>query len=585
MATSARAVGESDESDRSDMQTACAGNPEGDLDAIIDEILASPSWSDASLDRIQRRHPKDGRGFYNKREILARFRTRGSDADEARFTERLRTCPTRSVSGVLPVTVLTKPFPCPGRCVFCPSDVRMPKSYVSNEPGCQRAESNAFDPYLQALSRLTAYRDMGHPTDKVELIVLGGTWSHYPKSYRRWFVGRLFDALNDFGDGARRSDCGGPRRPEVAAEPSATDVRGRYNRYVAASLYESDDFSPTAFVETTHRNESAATRCVGLSIETRPDCIDRDELRTLRELGVTKVQLGIQSTSDDVLRKNQRGHDVAATRHAMCLLRSAGFKLHGHWMANLLGSDPEADVADFEKLFFDPALRPDELKVYPCSLLDTAELVAHHRRGDWHPYDHETLTGVLVRCLAAVPRSCRVTRMIRDIPSTDILVGNRRTNLREDVEKRARRERVPLREIRGREIRGDAIDARALTLKETRYTAGRGDEIFLEWTDEGDRIAGFLRLHCPREEAPLPELVGEAIIREVHVYGQTARLGSREKREAQHGGLGAALIERAVSLARSAGYRSLAVISAVGTRGYYRRLGFVDGELYQHRAL
>ena len=368
-------------------------------------------------------------------------------------------------------------------------------------------------------------------------------------------------------------------------------MRGKYNRHVGRVLREAPESAAwerctlSELERVQRENEGAVSRCIGLCVETRPDRIDVDELRCLRELGVTKVQLGVQSLSDDVLRQNRRGHDVATTRAALRLLRGAGFKLHVHWMANLLGSDPEADVADFQRLFEDRDVRPDELKVYPCSLLDTAELVVHHRSGNWQPYDGATLVDVLARCLATVPATCRVTRVIRDIPSTDILAGNLRTNLREDVEAELARRGVQLREIRSREIRAAAPERGRLSLRETRYGAGGGEECFLEWCDAEGRIAGFLRLHLPEEPAPYEELAGSAIIREVHVYGQTARLGARAPGQAQHVGLGSELIGRARELARAARFRRLAVISAVGTRGYYRRLGFRDGRLYQHAEL
>jgi elongator complex protein 3 len=590
------------------------GSETDDLQAIIRAVLALPGeLTPAELDRILRLHPKQGRGFYPKREILRAFREDAArwSVGEEDFARRLRTCPTRSISGVTPVTVLTRPFPCPGRCVFCPSDVRMPKSYLRDEPGCQRAEANRFDPYLQTWNRLAAYHDMGHPTSKVELIVLGGTWSYYPAPYQRWFLLRCLDALNDFGsrvDGRALAEASAGSA-YLAPEGSPADARGRYNVSIAPALAaaaagatpESASFEELARAQ--DRNASAGARQVGLSLETRPDRIDAAEVRRLRRLGATKIQLGIQSLDDDVLRRNQRGHDAAASRRAMTRLRAAGFKLQVHWMVNLLGATPASDRRDFARLFDDRSLRPDELKLYPCSLVETAELVDHHRRGDWLPYPRDVLVELLADLLERVPRWCRVTRVIRDIPSPDILCGSRETNLREPVEARVHARGGAIREIRSREVRGRAVEVASLVLAEEGYEAGAGRELFLGAEDPEGRLAGFLRLALPapgvraggpdsaepdgHEASPgLGELRGAAIVRELHVYGAALEVGAAPGAgPAQHGGLGRRLLARAAQRAREAGHRRLAVISAAGTRAYYRGLGFEDGELYQHRDL
>jgi len=573
------------------------GSAARDLRAIIAAAIAAETLDVRALDRILRRYPKAGRGFYTKREVLAAFRASASawPIAEAAFAERLRTTPTRTLSGVAPVAVLTKPFPCPGRCVFCPSDVRMPKSYLASEPGCQRAQANRFDPYLQAWNRLAAFRAMGHSTAKVELIVLGGTWSFYPESYQVWFATRLFEALNDFAAGL-------DRRADVAAH--APDFSGLtlgargYDASVAAHLRAGEDGelvpprergSLGALAAAQRANESADARCVGLAFETRPDHVTAAEVRRLRRLGATKLQLGIQSLDDAVLAANRRGHDVAATRAAIALLRGAGFKIHAHWMANLLGSSPELDRADFARLFDDPAIRPDELKLYPCSLVETAELVQHHARGEWRPYTREELLPLVADCLAAIPRWCRATRVIRDIPSQDIVTGSKETNLREAAEALLRERGTVLAEIRAREVRGASGEARVSTLRVTRYATSTGDELFIEAVTASDRIAGFARLTLPSASAaaaaPLDELRGAALLREVHVYGAVADFGERSPNKSQHSGLGAQLVQRAAACARDAAFPALAVISAVGTRAWYRRLGFADGELYQHLPL
>jgi elongator complex protein 3 len=324
-----------------------------------------------------------------------------------------------------------------------------------------------------------------------------------------------------------------------------------------------------------------------LVVETRPDHIDAAEVLRARRLGCTKVQIGFQSLDDRVLRLNKRGHDVAATRRAVALLRRAGFKIHAHWMPNLYGATPDTDRADYARLFDDPAFRPDELKIYPCSLIESAELMQIYQRGAWQPYSHDDLLHLLADCIAHTPEYARLTRIIRDIPSTDIVEGNRLTNFRQLAEDEVRRRGQPSRDIRAREVRFRTVATDALTLDAQTYTSEVGREVFLQFIAPDRSIAGFLRLSLPDPTLPplTPELAEAAIIREVHVYGQVVGIGGDSGGRAQHAGLGTQLIEHAAQLAQSEGYRTLAVISAVGTRGYYRKRGFADTGLYQGRSL
>lgn len=521
-----------------------------------------------ALDRILRRYPRDGEGFFSRAQLIAGFRhfagCEGFELDEEAFLESVRRRPVRTQSGVAPLTLLTKPFPCPGRCLFCPSDAGMPKSYLSDEPGAQRAAANEFDPYLQTWNRLAALRAIGHPTEKVELIVLGGTWSAYPEPYRVWFAARCFEAMNDFGRGA-------DRRGE-ARSSAGRGAEGAPADWAALELAQ-------------RRNETASCRGVGFCVETRPDCVGEAEVIRMRRLGCTKVQLGFQSLSDEILAANRRGHAVADTRRAMTLLRRAGFKIHAHWMPNLLGATPESDVEDFARVFDDPDFRPDELKVYPCSLIEGTELMSCFESGRWRPYTHAELLRVLTAVLARVPSYCRVTRVVRDISSDEIVAGNKLTNFRQIAEEALARSGGRCRDIRAREIRNQRFDVDRLSLGATEYESGIGRELFLEFTAPGDRIVAFLRMALPSGPGHIEEIADSALIREVHVYGGALALGERSRGRAQHRGLGGRLLAEAARRARGAGFRDLAVISAVGTRPYYRRLGFSDGPLYQHRSL
>lgn len=558
---------------------------------------------------------------------------------ERRLLRALRMKPRRSASGVATITVITKPWPCSGSCVFCPSDLRMPKSYLADEPACARAEQCRFDPYLQVSARLTALTQMGHATDKIELIVLGGTWSDYPAGYQRWFVCELFRALNDdavAGVGANpqlRGFCGegGAEAPDDAVPAGVAERRGRYGALGAgapeglARLQAEVDAGALSYNEAVRRlygegtaragldsgesagwdelereqrrNETARHRVVGLVIETRPDAVTPARLVGIRRLGATKVQMGIQSTDQRVLDANGRNTTVAEIERALSLTRLLGFKTHTHFMVNLVGATPETDRADYARFATAPGFQPDEVKLYPCALIAGTGLDRLYERGLWRPYTEGELVGVLADDVARTPAWTRVSRMIRDFSSGDIKAGNKKPNLRQMVEGRLRDGGVPVREIRFREIGTDLVDTSALELETVPYETLSTSERFLQWVTPEGRIAGFLRLSLPHPEAvrelarelereggECPVGEGEAMIREVHVYGMATRVGDAGP-AAQHHGLGRRLVERACEIARAAGYGRINVISAVGTREYYRRLGFADHGLYQRRDL
>ena len=552
-----------------------------------------------------------------KAEDPARWRSWGIDDDlERALVATLRMKPGRTASGVATITVLTKPWPCSGDCLYCPNDLRMPKSYLHREPACQRAERSCFDPYLQVASRLGTLEGMGHVTDKVELIVLGGTWDDYPRDYQRWFVAELFAALNDGEEERRRRSeerrafyrsIGVADSPEeaqafVEKEQRAVDAGvGSYNEAVrrlyggdagwsAAAAEQHIDESELARRQ--RANEGAAHRCVGLVVETRPDAVTPDSLRRARRLGCTKIQMGIQSLDDGVLAQNSRSTGRADVERAFELLRLFGFKTHVHAMLNLRGSSPVRDEADYRELVEDPAFRPDEVKLYPCALVGGTGLsrLVESDAEAWRPYAEEELLDLLAADEAATPAWTRISRMIRDISAEDILAGNKKTNLRERVEARLDAQGAPVEEMRHREVRGREVDPAALQLSDVPYGTTVSREHFLQWTTPDDELAGFLRLSLPKPECvaaradELPVAPGEAMIREVHVYGRVAALDSAGQ-NAQHLGLGRRLVQEACDIARAEGYAALNVISAVGTREYYRHLGFSDHGLYLQKEL
>lgn len=507
---------------------------------VLEEIKRGRKVADAL-----RRHPLPEGGYLGKHLLVAAYRAlveSGEWADDPAFLAHIRMKPVRTLSGVTTVTVLTKPYPCPGKCVFCPTDVRMPKSYLPDEPGARRALQHQFDPYAQVASRIQALTAVGHPTDKIELLILGGTWSSYRKDYQEWFIRRCLDAMNEVD---------------------------------AGSLQEAQKI-----------NENAEHRNVGLVIETRPDQVNGPELAWLRRLGVTKVQMGAQSLDDRILKLNQRGHTAQETLDAVHFLRAAGFKVVLHWMPNLLGATPEGDREDFARLW--QGFCPDEIKIYPNQLLANAELYSYWEKGEFIPYTTETLINLIADIKPSIPRYCRVNRIIRDIPSTNVVEGNKRSSLRQDVQEELARRASVCKCVRCREVKARQVLADELVFQDLIYDTGCSEEHFLSFDTADDHLAGFLRLSLPGSAAPatgIPDLEGAAIIREVHVYGQSVPVGAEEQGAAQHSGLGTSLIDRASKIAMEKGYANLAVISAIGTRGYYQKLGFIRGELYQIRKL
>ena len=527
--------------------------------ALARRVMGEVQGGTGVMDAL-RRHPLTDGGYLGKHVLVAAYHEMvrlGELGPDAHLLERVRMKPVRTLSGVTTVTVLTKPYPCPGKCIFCPTDVRMPKSYLPDEPGAMRGLEHDFDPYSQVRSRMTALENLGHPTDKIELLILGGTWSSYKRDYQAWFVRRCFDALN-------------------VGHEEWIQPEGHEGLQDAGGGFDTPDLRAAHAV-----NEGAAHRNVGLVIETRPDAITPDEVRWLRILGVTKVQMGAQSLDDRILDLNKRGHDVECTRRATALLRAAGFKIALHWMPNLHGATPDSDLEDFGRLW--SGLCPDEIKIYPNQLLANAELHEYWLRGEFRPYTTQQLIDLLADLKPTIPRYCRVNRVIRDIPSTNVVEGNRRTSLRQDVHAELRRRGTRCQCVRCREVRGKEIEAATLEMNDLVYPTRHAEEHFISIDTPDDRLAGFLRLSLPDAAAPrtgVPELEVAAVIREVHVYGQSLAVGAEKAGSAQHTGLGTRLLRRAEDIARRAGFEKLAVISAVGTRQYYIERGYARGELY-----
>lgn len=503
----------------------------------------------------------------------------GKIEESSEFLKIIQKRSVRTMSGVSPLTVMTKPFPCPGKCIYCPTDVRMPKSYIPSQPAAQRGFRQRFDPYSQVFARLKAMKTTGHPISKIELRVLGGTWSAYPKQYQTWFLKRCLQALNEFSAGARpwaiACDDGGGVEAEKRGRLKRQRVDNPYGEDVDVSTLVVKSVAQRALTwdEVVKENETADVKCIGINIETRPDHIDKAEVRRLRRLGVTKVEMGVQTTDDRVQEITKRGHDLESVRQATKLLKDAGFKIGYHMMPNLPGSTIELDKRMIDELFTGDEYQPDYLKIYPCVVMPRTALASIYRKGEFEPYDDETLEEVLLAQLRSVPEWCRIDRLARDIPADEIEAGFKVSNIRQILEKKLAKEGTPSRDIRSREIRDQEFSEKDVELIVREYDAGGGKELFLSYEDvKQDKLISLLRLRFPKETF-ISELKDAALIREVHVYGKQVAVGKKGSKK-QHVGWGTKLLRDAERIAEDAGFQKMAIIAGIGTREYYRKKGY-----------
>ena len=555
------------------------------------ELENLKKFNNKRIQVLLRKYPR-GNELFSRDQLIENYKdycAKGLLKEDTQILEELKLKPSRTMSGVTVITVLTKPYPCPGKCIFCPNDIRMPKSYISSEPGAQRAARNAFDPYLQTYNRLLALKNIGHNTEKVELIVLGGTWSFYPIEYKIWFIKRCFEAMNDFGFIDNRIEKASMlvddpliNKEEIVTYNSKIDFKKKVTNETATweELFNEQI-----------KNQNAKSRNVGLVLETRPDFINPKEVQELRQFGATKIQIGIQSLNDKILELNQRGTNRAQIINAVDLIRQAGFKIHAHWMPNLYESNIEIDRQDYLDLF--EFVKPDELKIYPTSIIKGTLLYKYFNEGKYKPYSNEELIDLLKFCLKHTPKYCRLTRIIRDIPSQEIEAGNKTTNLRQIIENELIKEETPCQCIRCREIKNKKVNFEDLEKKVIEYKSPAGTDYFITLETQ-NKITGFLRLYLSdkkyQEENPISnqlydEIKDSAVIREVHVYGQVVGIGRSMDKKAQHTGVGKTLVKEAEEIAKRNGFDKISVISAIGTREYYKKLGYNKQKLYQSKII
>lgn len=420
------------------------------------------------------------------------------------------------------MAVMTQPMPCPGECVYCPTYTATPQSYTPESPAVLRGINCDYDAARQVCMRLKILADMGHPTDKIELIVMGGTFLATPPDYQYSFIKGCYDALN------------------------GTDS--------------------VTLEEAKQRNETAKHRCTGLCIETRPDWCGRSEIDRMLTFGTTRVELGVQTLDDDIYRLVRRGHLVEDVVKATALLKEYGLKVHYHWMPGLPGSTPEHDLAMSRRLFEDTRFRPDGLKLYPTMVVEGTELEKWFREGRYQPYPKEQMIYLVADIKSVVPRYVRISRVLRDIPAK-FIVGGLRDSLRSTARERLAERGKECQCIRCREyghrVR-TGMEPGEPRLVRMDYEASGGQEVFLSYEDEHDTLFGLLRLR-------LQETEPAAVVRELHVYGPEVPLQQQDTDAAQHKGLGRSLLREAERIAREE-HRAgqIAVLSGVGAREYYR---------------
>ncbi len=484
--------------------------------------------------------------------------------------------PTKTISGITPVAVMLPPRSCEhGTCIYCPS-LDVPQSYTPKSPVVMRASEVGYDSYKQVKARIKAFETMNHPTEKIELIIMGGTFLQYPKKFQYDFIKKCYDALNE---------------------------------KISKNLIQAQKL-----------NETAKHRCVALCVETRPDeCIQY--IKQMRDFGVTRVELGVQMPDDEIYKKIKREHTVKDVADATKALKNAGFKIGYHIMPGLPGSNEKKDLQLFKKLFSDERFKPDQLKIYPCQVIKGAELEKDYWKKKYSPYTKEQIENLLLKMMKIVPRYCRVMRVMREIPPEYLIAGTTKIDLRKDVEEKLRKQKNKIKEIRFREV-GFAsanLSSENVKLNITKYCASEGDEYFLELVNKDDILFGLLRLRIveefaqnslpthdpacisptlsPRNRSPTQEekiLISQiykrkklkiAIVRELHVYGKSLNLHEENFDAAQHKGFGKMLMTEAEKIAKKQKTEKILVISGIGVRKYYQDLGYKLEDSYMIKEL
>jgi len=512
---------------------------------IIEELMFLDNLDDKIIDKISKKVSKrhNLRDIPNKVEILRDC----NEEERKKLKKYLQTKPSRSISGVSVITVVVKPADCPGKCIYCPRGSNAPQSYTGWEPAIQRGIRNNYNPFSQTKDRLNQYRLIGHSSDKIEVIILGGTFLALEKDYQNWFVRRIFDALN-----------------------------GKESK---------------TLLEAQKLNESAKHRCVGMTIETRADYCYEEHINQMLRLGVTRVEIGVQSVYPKVLEKVKRGHGVDAIVKSTKLAKDSGLKVTYHMMPGLF-VNLNKDLEQFKIIFSDDRFKPDSLKIYPVLVMPDTELYGLWKKNEYKPLTTEEGVKLISEAMKYIPKYCRVIRVQRDIPIDKVATGIKKSNLREFVERECEKNKVRIQEIRYREVghkmrKGVIPDPDKIKLCRVDYDASDGKEIFLSFEDiKNDILFGFIRLRIPNKPFRLEIDNKTGIIRELHVYGSVVKIGKKKGNAWQHKGFGKKLLQESERIAREEfGMKKIVVISGVGVREYYRKFGYSLDGFYMSKIL
>ncbi len=554
---------------------------------LIEELLESKISSPKQLNELKIKLAKK----HNIKSIVKNPYILAHTPNEKRdkVIKALNIKPIRELSGVTVVALFAKPHGCPhGKCMYCPGGPGSPfgdtpQSYTGQEPAAQRAKRNFYDPYLQIFNRLEHYIANGHDPDKLELIFMGGTFPSLDQEYRDDFARNVYKAINDFGDQFMNQE-NGKRTTNFNKFNDFFEMKEDLNssermKRVHDKIFELKEKNILTLEEEIKKNETALIRAIGLTIETKPDWALKEHCKDMLRYGCTRLEIGVQTLNEDCLKKTNRGHTLEDTKKCFQVSKDMCFKINAHMMLGLPASTLEIDKQSLIDLFEKEDYRPDMLKIYPCLVVRGTPLYKMYELGLFKPIDTEIAAKIIAESYSHFPRFVRVMRVQRDIPTTLVEEGVQKSNLREYVEEEMKKLNVEPCDIRAREIglrqiKGYKTGNFELHIDE--FKASKGEEFFIDVVDEKDTMIGFIRLRFPSESNLMEEIDDKtALIRELHIYGQTIPVG-QEKHEtkSQHKGWGRKLVEKAEEIAKQNGYKKMAIISGVGVREYYKKLGY-----------
>ena len=527
--------------------------------------------------------------------------------EQLKILKHLRSKPTRSLSGVSPIAVMTKPMPCPhGKCVFCPGGVDSnygdtPQSYTGKEPSARRAIRNDYDAFRIVFNRLEQYVLQGHNPNKADVIIMGGTFSSFPVDYQYDFVIRIFLAMNVFSElfyADQKLDFDKFKTwfklPHDEDDPEISKyLKEKIIALEKNNLDQISDLSQEEQLEFVKKiNETSAIRCIGLTQETKPDQALLEHANRMLTLGTTRVELGIQTIYEDVLQESNRGHTLQESIDATKILKDLGFKINYHMMIGMPGSNKEKDFKSLTDIFTDERFMPDMLKIYPCLVLPGTKLYEDFKKGLYKPYTLDEAVELIGKSLSKVPEFCRIMRIQRDIPSTLVEGGVKKTNLKQYVEKYMEANNLKLRDIRSREIariKIKELKEPRFEIKVLEYDSSGSKEYFISAEDvNNDVLIGFCRLRLINNKLRPEFTENSSIIRELHVYGSALNLGEHESyadKTGQHKGWGKKLVAKAEEISMQNKRDKILIISGVGVKEYYRKLGYVDDGVYVSKTL